>query len=198
MIKFINNSSDLPYKKLRDYYRHATSKNQSFVEAINISSYSTETKEVDSRFVNLKIVDNKDLIFFTNYESKKAIQFFNHDQVAITILWGSINLQIRMKAKIRKTSQEFNQSYFTSRSIDKNALAISSKQSQEIASFDLVKSKFQKVRSNNNLHICPEYWGGYAIQPYEFEFWKGNEFRLNKRNLYVKDKNDWIGCILEP
>ena len=50
--------------------------------------------------------------------------------------------QIRMKARINKTSKEFNQKYFKNRSVEKNALAISSNQSSPIKSFDHVIKKF--------------------------------------------------------
>jgi pyridoxine/pyridoxamine 5'-phosphate oxidase len=52
------------------------------------------------------------------------------------------------------------------------------------------------IKPNNN--IRPSYWGGYSFTPYEIEFWEGNEFRLNKRNLYKKDMNKWNHYILEP
>ena len=49
-----------------------------------------------------------------------------------------------MKAKIKKTSDEFNQNYFFDRSKEKNALAISSKQSKKIGSFEQVKENYNK------------------------------------------------------
>ena len=103
-----------------------------------------------------------------------------------------------MKAKIKKTSDEFNQNYFFDRSKEKNALAISSKQSKKIGSFEQVKENYNKSLNNDDLKTCPKYWGGFSFVPYEIEFWEGNEFRLNKRNLYKKDNTNWNHYILEP
>jgi len=103
-----------------------------------------------------------------------------------------------MKAKIKRTTDEFNQNYFFNRSEEKNALAISSNQSKIIDSFDAVKENFKKSLKNEDLKECPKYWGGYLFKPYEIEFWEGNEFRLNKRNLYIKDNTSWNHFILEP
>ena len=103
-----------------------------------------------------------------------------------------------MKAKIRKTSNEFNQKYFFDRAMEKNAIAISSNQSKRIKSFEQVKENYKYSLLNNDLKTCPKYWGGFAFKPYEIEFWEGNEFRLNKRNLYKKENNKWNHCILEP
>ena len=138
------------------------------------------------------------LFFFSNYKSPKASAFNSHNQIAALLYWPSINVQIRMKAKIRKTSNEFNQKYFYDRSEEKNALAISSNQSKPIDSFDIVKENYAKSLENHDLKKCPEYWGGFSFTPYEIEFWEGNEYRLNNRNLYKKYKNNWNHFILEP
>ena len=67
MIKFINISDELPYKIFKNRYDDAVSANQSIVEAICISSYSSSNKEVNARFVNLKFVNEKEFIFFSNF-----------------------------------------------------------------------------------------------------------------------------------
>lgn len=198
MIKFINLNQDIPYKLFKEKYSDAIDAGQKNIEAISISSYNKNLYEVDSRFVNLKLVKNDEFIFFSNYNSPKASSFISHNQIAALIYWPSINIQIRMKAKIKKTSNNFNQNYFYYRAKEKNALAISSNQSKPIDSFDLVKENYIKSFESSDLKKCPEYWGGFSFTPYEIEFWEGNEYRLNKRNLYKKHKNDWSHFILEP
>jgi pyridoxine/pyridoxamine 5'-phosphate oxidase len=103
-----------------------------------------------------------------------------------------------MKAKIKKTSRKYNNEYFKSRSLEKNALAISSNQSKLISSYDLVIEKYNEAKKEKNLKICPEYWGGFSFKPYEIEFWEGSDFRLNKRNLYQLADKIWHHQILEP
>ena len=112
MIKFINISPGAPYARFQQEYQNALQANQNNIEAISISSYSPDLLEVNSRLVNLKFIDNKDFIFFSNYESPKAKEFDSHDQIAAIFFWHSTNIQIRMKAKIRKTSKKFNNLYF--------------------------------------------------------------------------------------
>ena len=116
MITFKKQSEDPPYLKLREEYNKAESENQKIIEAISVSSYSKSESIVDSRYVNLKIIDDKDFIFFSNYDSPKSKQFMSHNQVCVTIFWNSINTQIRMRANIKQTSKEFNDNYFSSRS----------------------------------------------------------------------------------
>ena len=198
MIKFNNLSNDIPYIIFEEKYKEAISKGQKNIEAMSISSYSKKNNEVDSRYVNLKFITNDEFIFFSNYDSPKASAFNSNIQIAALIYWPSINVQIRMKAKIKKTSNEYNQQYFFDRSEKKNALAISSNQSKPIDSYNQVKENYNKSLKNDDLKKCPEFWGGYSFTPYYFEFWEGHESRLNKREAYEKSDNSWRHIILQP
>ena len=198
MIEFINPLNHEPYLRLKAEYDAALENGQENIEAISIASYSNDQEYVDSRYVNLKFIDEDKIIFFTNYNSKKSTQFMSHKQIAVNIFWQKTNTQIRIKANVRKSSKEYNNSYFRTRSPHKNALAISSKQSQAISSYSKVVEKYEEVMKNNDLIECPSYWGGYEFTPYEIEFWKGHKFRLNKRDLYVKVDKLWSHNILEP
>ena len=97
---------------LRKLYCKAINANQKNIEAISISSYDKREDLVDSRFVNLKFIDNEDFIFFTNYNSPKSNQFNSHHQISAVIYWANIDCQIRIKAHIKKTTLKFNNNYF--------------------------------------------------------------------------------------
>ena len=198
MIDFVNDCKEEPFVVFKNMYKEAIHNQQTAIEAISISSWSNIMQEVDSRYVNLKVIDNKNFIFFSNYKSSKAEQFKSHNQIAAIFYWPSINAQIRIKAKIIKTSTEYNQKYFAERSIKKNALAISSNQSKQIDSYERDKKKYMKSLELDNLKECPDYWGGYSFKPYYFEFWKGNESRLNKRDSYQVNNGKWHHSILQP
>ena len=199
MIKFINLSSEKPYAYFQALYQEALKNGQKGIEAISVSSYNQVSSEVEARYVNLKYIDNNEWIFFSNYLSPKANQFESHDQVSVLIYWASINTQIRMKAKIFKTSSEFSDEHFQGRTKEKNALAISSNQSQAVDSFDQVTKNF-----NETLEIMtsetprPDFWGGYSFTPYYFEFWQGHENRLNKRHVFKQQDNQWTEQLLQP
>ncbi len=198
MIKFIDLNQEAPFQLFKEKYDKALNLGQKGIEAISISSYNKETCAIDSRYVNLKFIRNDEFIFFSNYNSPKASSFNSHNQIAALLYWNSINIQIRVKAKIKKTSNEFNQKYFFERSEEKNALSISSNQSQPISSYEKVKENYQKSLKGDDLKKCPDYWGGFSFKPYEIEFWEGNQFRLNRRDLYSKKDNNWSHIILEP
>ena len=198
MIEFLNLCNEKPYLIFKKKYDQAYKADQKSIEAISISSYTKELNEVDSRYVNLKFITNNEFIFFSNYDSPKAISFNSHNQIAALIYWPCINVQIRMRAKIKKTTKEYNQKYFFDRSEEKNALAISSNQSKPIDSYNQVKENYNKSLKNDDLKKCPEFWGGYSFTPYYFEFWEGHESRLNKREAYEKSDDSWNHLILQP
>lgn len=199
MIIFNNCKKSKPFLIFREKYEEALNAGQRSIEAISISSFNSNAREVESRFVNLKFVNKDNFIFFSNYNSPKSQAFKSHGQIAALIYWSKINTQIRIKATIKKTSAEFNQEYFKNRDENKNALAISSNQSKKIKTFDEVIKKFNKTRDKKDLSICPSSWGGFSFQPYEFEFWIGGESRLNKRDLYkISNSGKWDHFVLEP
>ncbi len=197
MIKFENLIQDTPYLIFKDNYEKALKANQKNIEAITISSYSNEKKEVNSRYVNLKLVNERKFIFFSNYNSPKSKEFENHNQITALIYWNNINIQIRMKAFIEKTNKDFNQSYFSQRDKKKNALAICSKQSDPIDSYETFQKKFDFSLKNNDLNTCPDYWGGFSFTPFYFEFWEGHDSRLNRREVYNLKDDKWIQSFLQ-
>ena len=104
-----------------------------------------------------------------------------------------------MKAAIKRTSPEFNKRYFKERSLKKNALAISSNQSQEIESYEAVIQNYDKCIKNDDLKKCPDNWGGFSFVPYYYEFWEGRKHRINKRIAFTKNiNNTWISSFLQP
>jgi pyridoxamine 5'-phosphate oxidase len=200
MIEILNKNSFAPYKVFYDFLETAQKNNQTAIDAICISSFNKNDNEVDARYVNLKYVDNQDWIFFSNYNGKKAQDFQSHSQINATLYWSSIDLQIRMKAKIRRTSKEFSDMHFQSRDIKKNALAIISNQSEQIKSYEEVVKRYNSFlnKKDNSKIVRPDHWGGFSFCPYYFEFWEGHESRINKREVFDKINGVWKHSFLQP
>ena len=198
MIRFVNTSKKKPYQLFIEKYNDALNLGQKNIEAISIASFNSKNNEVDSRFVNLKFIDEDRFIFFSNYDSPKSYAFSSHEQISALIYWHKANIQIRMKAKIKKTSKKYNQLYFKNRSAEKNALAISSMQSQPTPSYKNVIEKYDEVYRKKDLSKCPDYWGGFSFIPYYFEFWEGKEYRINKRTVYKEINRKWQKLLIQP
>ena len=198
MIDISDMDNSTPYRIFKKYYEMSLIKKPDGIEAMLIASLDKDINEVDARFINLKYIIKDEWIFFTNYNSPKSNQFISHDQITAIFFWPSINVQIRMKAKIRKTSLDFSDKHYLARSAEKNALAISSMQSESIKSYDEVVQNYNDTLHNKNLIERPSYWGGYSFAPYYFEFWEGHNSRLNKRDIYKMKGGQWKNYILQP
>lgn len=198
MIEFINIENQIPFIQFKKIYEQALRKGQKKIQAACISTYSKKNKEVSSRYVNLKYLNNKDFIFFTNYNSQKAQDIDDHKQISVVLYWNSIDVQVRMKAIIKKTSLKYNDAYFRNRDHKKNALSISSDQSNKIISYESIIKKYDDVLNSEILDKCPMHWGGFSFRPYSFEFWTGHKYRVNKRDLYEFKNKRWKHYILEP
>ncbi len=188
----------MPHELFVKYYDEALKAKQSSINAISISSFNFEKNEVDSRFVNLKYIIKDKWIFFTNYESPKAQAFKKHKQISALLYWDSINTQIRIKGKIRRTSSSFSDKHFVGRQPEKNALAISSNQSRKIDSYEDVLKNFEFTKKNSDLTKRPIYWGGFEFIPYYFEFWQGKDYRLNSRDVFELNNGNWDHYNLQP
>lgn len=197
-MKFINLPKTEPYSLFVELQKNAKIK-QANTEACCISSLDKYNDEVDSRYVNIKYIDRENWHFFSNYESPKAAQFESHNQIACNFYWSSINCQIRIKARIYKSDPAYSDQHYIKRSKEKNALAHSSKQSKEIESFEEVILNYKKFLELDDLtKKRPKNWGGYCFNPYYFEFWTGNKFRLNKRVVFEFYKQKWIKKYVQP
>jgi len=199
MISFKNMPDVLPYIEFENMYKKAVIKKQASIEAVSISSWDQESCEVNSRFVNLKHINVEEWTFYSSYNGQKMKEFANHDQISALFYWNSINVQIRIKAKIFKTPSYISDNHFLNRSKEKNALAISSMQSKEISSYEEVIENYRKILESNIDHTKrPKYWGGLTFTPYYFEFWEGDSARLNKRRVFSKAGDSWKKYILQP
>ncbi|URQ69285.1 pyridoxamine 5'-phosphate oxidase family protein [SAR86 cluster bacterium] len=199
MIKFKKIDKSKPYSIFKNFYVSAIKHKQPAIEAVAISSFCSKTKEVDSRFVNLKYIEGSEWIFFSNYSSPKAIQFSDNKKISALFYWEKIDVQIRIKAKIKKTRSSFSDNHFKLRNSEKNILAITSEQSKEVDSYNNFLEKMKKNSQNISYPLTrPKYWGGFSFEPYCFEFWEGHQTRINKRRLYKKAGSQWNLSFLQP
>jgi pyridoxamine 5'-phosphate oxidase len=198
MIDIKQISNEAPFDEFEKEFKLSLSLKQPLPQAACISSFNSKLQEVNSRFVNIKYVHERDFIFFSNYQSQKARDFKESNKVSLVFFWSTTDTQIRIKGIISKTDKNLSDEHFKSRNREKNLLSICSDQSSVIESFERFLEKY-----NNSKHIDtsirPNYWGGYSIRASYFEFWKGSELRLNKRKVFKLDEDGkWIKSYLQP
>lgn len=153
------------------------------------------------RNVLLKGLDERGLVFFTNYESTKAQEIAENPQVALLFSWLPLERQVEVLGRAEKISHAESLRYFVSRPIGSRLGAWVSQQSRIITSRSLLEMKWQEMRkkfADGNVPL-PSFWGGYRVQPQLFEFWQGRPNRLHDRFQYGRQDDDtWLIERLAP
>jgi pyridoxamine 5'-phosphate oxidase len=144
-----------------------------------------------ARVVLLKGFDARGVIFFTNYESRKARHLAENPVAALNFHWPWLERQIQIEGPVEKTSREESRLYFDRRPIGSRLGAIASKQSWVIESREILEDRLSvlKAKYQDTDPPLPEFWGGYRLIPQRFEFWQGRENRLHDRFLYTRQSD---------
>ncbi len=154
----------------------------------------------DSRVVLLKGIIDESFVFYTNYESKKALDLKHNPFVALNFFWPALARQVRIRGKIFKLSQELSDDYFASRPKASQLAAHASDQSQIITSRGELESRMNTLIKTvgDEPVLRPNHWGGYGVKPLEIEFWQGRDNRLHDRLLYTIKNKSWEINRLAP
>jgi len=153
------------------------------------------------RTVLLKGLDERGLVFYTNYESGKAQQMAGNAQVSVLFSWLVMDRQVIVVGSVSRLSTAESQAYFHSRPRDSQLAAWTSSQSQPVSSRQVLEDKFlvMQQRFGDDEIPMPEFWGGFLIKPRVWEFWQGGENRLHDRFRYaLKTPGEWGLVRLSP
>ena len=153
-----------------------------------------------ARMVLLKEVRDQQLLFFTNYKSRKSQDLDFSNKVSAVFYWAELEQQIRIEGTVTRSDRETSMKYFSSRPRGSQLSAVVSAQSQPVesrASLEQSRTALDQALQNQ-LPECPEYWGGYAIKPSRSEFWQGRQDKLHDRILFISENLGWKRIRLAP
>ncbi len=147
--------------------------------------------------------DGFGIVFYTNYDSAKGADIEQNANTQALFFWHSLERQIRISGKIRKTSVEKSTDYFHKRPRDSQIAAwVSIPQSGVVENREIMEEKFERLQAqyaDKNSVPMPEYWGGYELIVEKIEFWQGRANRMHDRIVYRKDDNgQWLRERLLP
>ena len=154
-----------------------------------------------TRVVLLKAFCSKGLVFYTNYESRKASELEANPKVAANFLWLPLQRQVNVTGRVERVSKVEALKYFISRPLASRLGAWSSPQSQVITSRQILEAKLDQMKRKfaDGEVPLPDHWGGYRIVPETFEFWQGGSGRLHDRFMYRLDAaGGWTPERLAP
>jgi len=161
----------------------------------------TETGRPTARIVLLKGIDQNKLSFYTNYQSQKGKELESNPACALTFFWPELERQVRIEGISERLETSVSEAYFQSRPRGSQVGAWASPQSTIIKDRELLEARVKEMEKRfegKELIPKPHQWGGYAVEPFEFEFWQGRPSRLHDRIVYYKADKQWIIHRLAP
>ncbi|TFY96550.1 pyridoxamine 5'-phosphate oxidase [Ramlibacter rhizophilus] len=153
-----------------------------------------------TRVVLVKGYDERGLVFFTNYDSRKGRELAGNPWAALQFHWVELERVVRIEGRIEKTGEEESDAYYASRPLDSRIGAWASPQSQVIASRGVLVAAAAKYGAQFLLAPPrPPHWGGFRLRPDRWEFWQGRRSRLHDRLRYRLDEGGgWVRERLAP
>ena len=161
---------------------------------------STLTGAPSVRMVLMRGMSRHGFEFFTNYNSRKAVELAANPRAAMVFHWPLVERQVRIEGRIRKLTREESDRYFRSRARESRLSAWISPQSEEIPDRAFLERAFERAEKqfSGKPIPLPPFWGGFRLIPHQMEFWQGRPYRLHDRICYRKRGASWRIARLGP
>jgi pyridoxamine 5'-phosphate oxidase len=119
---------------------------------------------------------------------------------ALQFHWVELERVVRIEGTVEKVSDAEADAYFHSRPLDSRIGAWASPQSEVISGRTVLVANAAKFAAQFLLNPPrPPHWGGYRLQPDNWQFWQGRKSRLHDRLRYRQEAQGmWVRERLAP
>ena len=145
-----------------------------------------------SRLVLCKAIDERGVVFCTNYTSAKAHQMLLTRYASVTFPWIALHRQAHLRGQAERVPAEETAVYWAARPREAQLGAWASAQSSVVASRAALDNAYHVVSrrfADAERIPVPPHWGGMLIRPDTVEFWRGREHRMHDRLRYRLDND---------
>ncbi len=152
-----------------------------------------------TRLVLIKGFDERGIVWYTNYQSRKGRELAANGFAALQFHWVELERVVRIEGQVEKVDGAESDAYFQTRPLDSRLGAWASPQSEVIGSRAVLVANAAKFAAQFLLHPPrPPHWGGYRLLPDRWEFWQGRKSRLHDRLRYRLHQGSWVRERLAP
>ncbi|HSX92718.1 MAG TPA: pyridoxamine 5'-phosphate oxidase [Hydrogenophaga sp.] len=152
-----------------------------------------------TRIVLIKGYDERGIVWYTNYHSRKGRELAGNPFAALQFHWVELERVVRIEGRVEFTSAEESDAYFHSRPLDSRIGAWASPQSEVIEGRSVLVANAAKYGAQFLLKPPrPPHWGGYRLVPDNWQFWQGRKSRLHDRLRYRQQAGAWVRERLAP
>lgn len=189
-----------PLEQFRRWFAEAL---EAAVQEPNAMTLATATPDgrPSARVVLLKGVDDRGLLFYTSYDSRKGRELEANPHAALVFFWPELERQVRVTGIVRKLPPDESYAYFRTRPVGSRLAAWASRQSEPIPNRAALEARLAEVRERfpGEEIPLPPHWGGYVVEPESIEFWQGRPSRLHDRLRYDRRPDGgWTITRLSP
>ena len=151
------------------------------------------------RTVLLKGLDPRGLRWFTDKGSEKGQALRANPRAELLFHWRELDRQVRVRGTVTELSDDESDAYFYSRPLGSQLAAATSAQSRAVASREELEARYRTLSETHSESVPrPQDWGGFLLQPDQYEFWQGRESRLHDRLQYRVVDGSWVIQRLQP
>jgi pyridoxamine 5'-phosphate oxidase len=152
------------------------------------------------RMVLLKGFDERGLVFFTNYSSRKGEELERNPRAALLFNWPELGRQVRIEGPVSRVERAESEAYARSRPRQSQLSALASPQSQVVPDREWLERRVEELDREHAGAELPvrEDWGGYRVEPEAWEFWEHRDNRLHDRHRYERTPDGWRVERLAP
>jgi pyridoxamine 5'-phosphate oxidase len=189
-----------PIIQFEKWFKEATDAAVPETNAMTLSTISEDGRP-SARIVLLKGIEKDQFIFYTNYQSQKGKELDKNPACALTFFWPELERQVRIEGIATRVDESTSENYFRSRPRGSQIGAWASPQSSIIKDRSILESRateLEKRFEGIDLLPKPKQWGGFAVEPFEIEFWQGRSSRLHDRIVFYRKDNEWVNHRLAP
>ena len=152
-----------------------------------------------TRVVLIKGYDERGIVWYTNYDSRKGKELAGNPFAALQFHWVDLERVVRIEGRVERVSAQESDAYFNSRPLDSRIGAWASPQSQVISGRSVLVTNAAQYGAQYLLNPPrPPHWGGFRLVPDRWEFWQGRKSRLHDRLRYELRNNEWVRERLAP
>lgn len=152
-----------------------------------------------TRVVLIKGFDERGIVWYTNYESRKGRELAANPRACLLFFWPELERQVRIDGAVERASTQESDEYFRSRPLTSRIGAWASPQSEVISGKAWLLARAAEMGLRHGVAPSrPPHWGGYRVVPSAVEFWQGRPSRLHDRLLYTRATAGWDRARLAP